>query len=129
MQVVQWYPSITEAIGNQHFVLIARYPNSGAFNIFPVGVACVVGLLSITWLHFQSFPLLAGSSRVSAIQGLLKYWSEWEDSQNFQHCPWYCVCLLLRGSTVQYNSIYCPLGLPRAIFIPADHLAIYTQVT
>ena len=26
--------------------------------LFPVGLVCVIGLLSATWLHFQSFPLL-----------------------------------------------------------------------
>ena len=31
---------------------------SGASGIFSVGVVCVIGLLSITWLCFQSFPLL-----------------------------------------------------------------------
>ena len=33
-------------------------PNSEASGIFSVGVACVIGLLSTTWLHFESFPLL-----------------------------------------------------------------------
>ena len=27
-------------------------------SIFPVGVVCAIGLLSTTWLRFQSFPLL-----------------------------------------------------------------------
>ena len=27
------------------------------------------------------------NSGVSAIQGLLKYWSEWKDSRDFQNCP------------------------------------------
>ena len=48
------------------------------------------------------------SSGVSAIQGLLKYWSEWEDSWNFQNCQLYP---LLRvsvkwGSTVLYYPQY-----------------------
>ena len=34
-------------------------------------------------------------SGVSAIQGLLKY--EWEDSLDFQNCPLYRGCTLLRG--------------------------------
>ena len=33
-------------------------PNSGVSGIFLVGVVCVIGLLSTTWLRFQSFPLL-----------------------------------------------------------------------
>ena len=37
------------------------------------------------------------SSGVSAIQGLLKYWSEWKDSRDFQNCPLYRGCPLLRG--------------------------------
>ena len=32
-------------------------PNSGASGIFPVGVVCVIGLLSTTWLRFQSFAV------------------------------------------------------------------------
>ena len=36
-------------------------PISGASGIFPVGVVCVTGLLSTTWLRFQSFPLLYAS--------------------------------------------------------------------
>ena len=37
---------------------------------------------------------------MSAIQGLLKYSSEWKDSRDFRNCPLYCECceyLLLRG--------------------------------
>ena len=34
---------------------------------------------------------------MSAIQGLLKYWSEWKDSWDFQNCPLYHRCPLLRG--------------------------------
>ena len=37
------------------------------------------------------------SSGVSAIEGLLKYRSEWQDSRDFQNCPLYCGCPLLRG--------------------------------
>ena len=38
-------------------------------------------------------------SGMSAIQGLLKYWSEWKDSRDFQNCPFqvYRGCLLSRG--------------------------------
>ena len=44
---------------NQHFVPKRGVPNSGAFGIFTVGVLyCTIGMLSTTWLHFQSFPLL-----------------------------------------------------------------------
>ena len=37
------------------------------------------------------------SSGVSAIQGLLKYWSERKDSRYFQNCPLYRGCPPLRG--------------------------------
>ena len=51
--LIQWNPSIADTIGNQRGV-----PNSGASGVFPVGVVCVMELLSTTWLHFQRFPLL-----------------------------------------------------------------------
>ena len=34
---------------------------------------------------------------MSAIQGLLKYSSEWKDSRDFRNCPLYREYLLLRG--------------------------------
>ena len=34
------------------------------------------------------------TSGVSAIQGLLKYWSERKDSRDFQNCPLYRGCPL-----------------------------------
>ena len=37
------------------------------------------------------------SSGVSAIQGLFKYWSKRKDSLNFQDCPLYHGCPLLKG--------------------------------
>ena len=37
------------------------------------------------------------SSGVSAIQGVVKYRSEWKGSRDFQNCPLYRGCLLLRG--------------------------------
>ena len=56
---LQWNTSITDTLGTQNFV---RYnevsPISGVSGIFPVGVVCVTGLLSTTWLRFKSFPLL-----------------------------------------------------------------------
>ena len=54
-------PSITDTIGNQHF-LKRGIPNSGAFGIFPVCVVCIIALLSTTWLHFESFTLLLTSA-------------------------------------------------------------------
>ena len=33
---------------------------------------------------------------MSAIQGLLKLWSEWKDSRDFQNCPLYHGCPLSR---------------------------------
>ena len=61
-------------------------------------------------LHTQLGPRklsVIWSSGMSAIQGLLKYRSEWEDSRDFQNCPLYRECPLLRvsvkwGSTVLY---------------------------
>ena len=37
------------------------------------------------------------SSGVSAIQRLLKHSSEWMDGRDFQNCPLYRGCPLLRG--------------------------------
>ena len=51
-----------------------------------VGVQLGLQKLSVIW-----------SSGVSAIQLLLKYKSEWEDSRDFQTCSLYRGCLLLRG--------------------------------
>ena len=60
--VIQWNPSIMDTIGNQHFVPYSEVSlttcNSGASGIFPVSMVSVIGLLSTTWLCFQSFPLL-----------------------------------------------------------------------
>ena len=42
-------------------------------------------------------PSIIWSRGVSTIQGLLKYWSEWKDSQGVQNCPLYRGCPLLRG--------------------------------
>ena len=71
------------------------------------------------------------SSRVSAIQGLLKYWSEWEDSRDFQNCPLYCGCPLLRvsvkrGSTVSFSPISSlppstPTSRVSAVVTPISH--------
>jgi len=61
------------------------------------------GLLSIASIQLGPRKLsVIRSSWVSAIQGLVKYRSEWEDSRDFQNCPLYCGCPLIRGSTVYY---------------------------
>ena len=52
---IQWSPSVTDTIGNQNFV---RNSEVSLTQGLPVGVACVIGLLSTTWLRLQSFPLL-----------------------------------------------------------------------
>ena len=44
------------------------------------------------------------SSGMSAVQGLLKYWSEWKNSWDFQNCPLYCGCPLLRDMSVKRGS-------------------------
>ena len=55
------------------------------------------GLLSIVCLQLGLQKLsIKWSSRVSAIQGLLKYWNEWKDSWDFQNCPLCRGCPLLR---------------------------------
>ena len=64
------------------------------------------GLLSIVCV--QSGPrklFVIWSSGVSAIQGLLKYSSEWKDSRDFQNCPLYCGCTLLRVSVKQGSTV------------------------
>ena len=56
------------------------------------------GSLSIVCVQLGPRKLsVIRSSGVSAIQELLKYWSEWKDSRDFQNCPLYHGCLLLRG--------------------------------
>ena len=56
---IQWNPSITDTIGKQHFVPYSEVSLTQGLPVnFPVGVVCVIGLLSTTWLRFQSFPLL-----------------------------------------------------------------------
>ena len=56
------------------------------------------GSLSIVCIQLGLQKLsVIRSSRVSAIEGLLKYWSEREDSWDFQNCPLYRGCPLLRG--------------------------------
>jgi len=50
-------PSITDTIGNQNFVRYRGVPSSGFSGILPVGVVCAIGLLSTTWLRFQSFAV------------------------------------------------------------------------
>ena len=49
----------TDTIGNQNFGHYSEVSlTEGVSSIFPVGVVCTFGLLSITWLRFQSFPSL-----------------------------------------------------------------------
>ena len=53
------------------------------------------GSLSIVGVQLgQRKVSVIRSSGVSAIQGLL---TEWKDSRDFQNCPLYHGCLLLRG--------------------------------
>ena len=56
------------------------------------------GSLSIVRLQLGQRKLyVIRSSEVSAIQGLLKYCNKRKDSRDFQNCPLYCGCPLLRG--------------------------------
>ena len=54
---IQWNLTVTDTIGNQNLVLYS-VPNLGVSGIFLVGVVWIIGLLTTTWLRFQSFPLL-----------------------------------------------------------------------
>ena len=56
---------------------------------------------------------------MSAIQGLLKYWSKWEDSLN---CPLYRGCLLLRG--IRLVGFHCNLlpVAPSGVFHLSFHM-------
>ena len=56
--MVQWNPSIMNTIGNQHFVPFSVVSLKTWYNI--------IGLLSTTWLRFQSFPLLYASGEDQA---------------------------------------------------------------
>ena len=57
-----------------------------------------LGSLSVVCVQLGPQKLsVIRSSRVSAIQGLLKYCSEWKDSWDFQNCLLYRGCPLLRG--------------------------------
>ena len=46
---------------------------------------------------------------MSAIQGLLKYRSEWKDSRDFQNCPSYRGCPLLRVSVKRGSTVHACL--------------------
>ena len=51
------------------------------------------GSLSVACIQLGPRKLsVIRSSGVSAIQGLLQYWSEWKDSWDFQNCPVYHRC-------------------------------------
>ena len=47
-------------------------------------------------LEVQKLSIIR-SSEMSAIQGLLKYWTEWRDIQDFRDYSLYRGCPLLRG--------------------------------
>ena len=48
---ILWNPSITDTIGNQNFVRYSKVSlTQGVSGIFPVGVVCVIGMLSAMWL-------------------------------------------------------------------------------
>ena len=59
LNTLQWNPSIMDTIGNQNFVCYREVspPQLRGFRYIS-GVVCTIGLLSTTWLHFQSFPFL-----------------------------------------------------------------------
>ena len=61
------------------------------------GISAKSGSLSIVCIQLGPLKLsIIRSNGVSAIQGLLSI-SEWKDSWDFQNCPLYCRCPLLRG--------------------------------
>ena len=53
---LQWNPSTSDTIRNQHIVLYREV--LGASDMFAVGMVCIIVQLSTTWLHFQSLLLL-----------------------------------------------------------------------
>ena len=60
------------------------------------------------------------SSGISAIQRLLKYWSKWKDSRDFQNCSLYPMCpgvFVKQGSTV-FVELYCSHRLLAISFVP-----------
>ena len=81
------------------------------FVLYPVQfVHCPKWANSHPFLHIRRSPSynwdpqklsVIRSSGASAIGGLLKYWSEWKDSRDFQNCPLYRRCPLLRGVRVR----------------------------
>ena len=57
---LQWNPSTTDTIGNQHFVPYSEVSTTrpGAFGIYPVGVVLRNQAIEHNVAVFQSFPLL-----------------------------------------------------------------------
>ena len=76
-------------------------------------VSTELGSLCIAYVQFGPWKLWR--REVSAIQELLKYWSEWKDSRDFQNCPLYCGCPLLRGSTVFMHTSCTHSLVPRPL--------------
>ena len=75
-----------------------------------------LGSLCIAYVQFGPWKLsIIWRREVSAIQELLKYWSEWKDSRDFQNCPLYCGCPLLRGSTVFMHTSCTHCLVPRPL--------------
>ena len=61
-------------------------------------MSAISGSLSIVCVQLGPRKLsIIRSREVATIQRLLKYWSERKDSWDFQNCPVYHGCLLLRG--------------------------------
>jgi len=59
---------------------------------------CPLDLLSIVCVQMEAQKLsIIRSSGVSAVQRLLKYWSECKDSHDFRNCPLCHGCLPFRG--------------------------------
>ena len=56
---IQWNLSITDTIGNQHFVPYSEVSLTQGLPVyFRYTWYRIIRLLSTTWLRFQSFPLL-----------------------------------------------------------------------
>ena len=71
-----------------------------------LSIACVqLGPRKLSVIWSSEVSAIQGS----AIQGLLKYYSEWKDSRDFQNCPLYRGCPRFSGVSVKRGSIvlYC----------------------
>ena len=90
---------------------VVNYSSDGGQSCWKGRVSAKSGSLSIDCVHLGPQKLsVIRSSGMSAIQGLLKYWSEWKDRWDFQNCPLnlgahFSGVSVKRGSTVQTSML------------------------